>query len=172
MSSSVPKLVMLSSQQLTSALRKIVTVHGSYSPQLVGAMKSVGLRLKKPCVGCIRSGNIVSTIALHSACRRLSVSPISNVADNNFKYSFTLLILYPFDAYTCIVTQNNKLSNNYLHCEIFAQVYLFNHFVADDFGTGAVFQDFAVVQNITAVRDAQCFTHIVVGDNHAQTTIL
>ena len=59
-----------------------------------------------------------------------------------------------------------------LHYKIFAQVDLFNHWVADDFAAGAVFQNFAIVQNITAVGNAQCFTHIMVGYNHAQPTIL
>ena len=58
-----------------------------------------------------------------------------------------------------------------LHYEIFAQVYFFNHFVLDDFGGGAVFQNFPIVQNITAVGNAQRFANVVVGDNHAQTAI-
>ena len=58
-----------------------------------------------------------------------------------------------------------------LHYEIFAQVYFFYHFVLDDFGGGAVFQNFPIVQNITAVGNAQRFANVVVSDNHAQTAI-
>ena len=58
-----------------------------------------------------------------------------------------------------------------LHYEIFAQVYFFNHFVLDDFGGGAVFQNFPIVQNITAVGNTQRFANVVVGDNYAQTAI-
>ena len=59
-----------------------------------------------------------------------------------------------------------------LHCETFAKVDFFDHFVADDFVTCSMFKDFAVVQNITAVRNTQCFADVVVGDNHAQAAVL
>src|SRR5690606_33144578 len=53
------------------------------------------------------------------------------------------------------------------HPEVLAQIDFAYRFVVDDFAGVAVGQHLAFADDVGAVADAQGFTHVVVGDQHA-----
>lgn len=56
----------------------------------------------------------------------------------------------------------NRLRN----AEIFTQIDAAHVLVLDDLGRGAGHQHLALVQNIGAIDNFQCFPHVVIGDQH------
>ena len=55
--------------------------------------------------------------------------------------------------------------------EILPQIDSAHGLVADDFIGRATHQHFAVVQDIGAVNDFQCFAHVVIGDQHPDAAV-
>lgn len=135
-------------------LRNRVKLHGYFSPHSCqsGSIKYSGVIC---CVFiCCFVRCIVSLADDISWRTRI-------ICTHRFKYSCNNCNLFLFIVVSII----------FLHCKIFTKIHFLDHWVTDDFGTGAVFKNFTIVQYITAVGNTQCFTDVMVGDNHAQTTI-
>ena len=59
-----------------------------------------------------------------------------------------------------------------VHSEVVAQVNAPYIFVFDHLCGGPAHQDFAVVKDIGAIDDLQCFLHVMVSDQHANPAVL
>ena len=58
-----------------------------------------------------------------------------------------------------------------LHPEVFAQIHPAHVDVIDNVGRRALRQHTAVADDVGVVTNAQCFAHIVVGDQHPDTAV-
>ena len=55
------------------------------------------------------------------------------------------------------------------HAEVLAKVDAPHHFIADDFVGSAALEDSAIVQNIGTIDNFECFPHVMVGDQNADS---